>query len=405
MLFNYVALDTTNIQREGTVEAVTIDAAISAVQKRGYTVISIDPADEGGGLQSLLKFEFTFMNSISNKDVVILSRQISTLFQAHVSPLRIFRLLSAEVGNVKLQTVMNKIVEDLQGGSSISRALSFHPEVFSSFYVNLVRSGEESGSLEKSFAYLADYLDRSYEIISKARNALVYPAFVVSIFIGVMGLMLTLVIPNIANILIESGQELPIYTKIVIGISDILVNYIGFILLIIAGGAVGFYRFKKTEVGQRTIDEFMISIPYLGDLQRKLLLTRICDNLATMLGSGISMVQALEVTGEVVDNMVYKEIIQAALSEVKGGRSFADAIAEYPEIPGVLTQMVKVGEETGSLAEILTTLANFYRREVNNAVDTLIGLIEPIMIVLLGLGVGTLLASVLMPIYNLTNSF
>ncbi len=405
MLFNYVALDTTNIQREGTVEAVTIDAAISAVQKRGYTVISIDPADEGGGFQSLLKFEFTFMNSISNKDVVILSRQISTLFQAHVSPLRIFRLLSAEVGNVKLQTVMNKIVEDLQGGSSISRALSFHPQVFSSFYVNLVRSGEESGSLEKSFAYLADYLDRSYEIISKARNALVYPAFVVSIFIAVMGLMLTLVIPNIASILIDSGQELPIYTKIVIGISDILVNYIGFILLAIAAGAVGFYRFRKTEVGQRTIDEFVISIPYLGDLQRKLLLTRICDNLATMLGSGISMVQALEVTGEVVDNMVYKEIIQAALSEVKGGRSFADSIAEYPEIPGVLTQMVKVGEETGSLAEILTTLANFYRREVNNAVDTLIGLIEPIMIVLLGLGVGTLLASVLMPIYNLTNSF
>lgn len=405
MLFNYVALDTTNIQREGTVEAVTIDAAISAVQKRGYTVISIDPADEGGGLQSLLKFEFTFMNTISNKDIVILSRQISTLFQAHVSPLRIFRLLSAEVGNVKLQAVMNKIVEDLQGGSSISRALSFHPEVFSSFYVNLVRSGEESGSLEKSFSYLADYLDRSYEIISKARNALVYPAFVVSIFIGVMGLMLTLVIPNIASILTDSGQELPIYTKIVIGISDILVNYIGFILLALAGGAVGFYRFKKTEVGQRTIDEFMISIPYLGDLQRKLLLTRICDNLATMLGSGISMVQALEVTGEVVDNMVYKEIIQQALSEVKGGRSFADAIAEYPEIPGVLTQMVKVGEETGSLAEILTTLANFYRREVNNAVDTLIGLIEPIMIVLLGLGVGTLLASVLMPIYNLTNSF
>jgi type IV pilus assembly protein PilC len=405
MLFNYVAIDTTNIQREGTVEAATIDAAISAVQKRGYTVISIDPADEGGGLKGLLNIEFTFLNSVSNKDVVILSRQISTLFQAHVSPLRIFRLLSAEVENVKLQTVMNKIVEDLQGGSSISRALSFHPEVFSSFYVNLVRSGEESGSLEKSFSYLADYLDRSYEIISKARNALVYPAFVVSIFFGVMFLMLTLVIPKIAEILTDSGQELPIYTRVVIGFSDILTNYIGLILLLVAGGGIAFWRFKKTEVGIRTIDEFMISIPYLGDLQRKLLLTRICDNLATMLGSGISMVQALEVTSEVVDNLVYKEIIQAALSEVKGGRSFADAISEYPEIPGVLTQMVKVGEETGSLAEILTTLANFYRREVNNAVDTLIGLIEPIMIVLLGLGVGTLLASVLMPIYNMTSAF
>jgi type IV pilus assembly protein PilC len=405
MLFNYVAIDSTNVQREGTVEAVTIDAAITAVQKRGYTIVSIDPADQKGGLQALMNFEFAFLNSVSNKEVVILSRQISTLFQAHVSPLRIFRLLSAEVENPQLKTIMNKIVEDLQGGSSISRALSFHPEVFSSFYVNLVRSGEESGSLEKSFDYLADYLDRSYEIVTKARNALVYPAFVVSIFVGVMGLMLTLVIPKIAEILTDSGQELPIYTKIVIGISDFLVNYIGVIFIVIAAGGVALWKFKQTEVGKRTIDEFMISLPYLGDLQRKLLLTRICDNLATMLGSGISMVQALEVTSEVVDNLVYKEIILSALSEVKGGRSFADAISEYPEIPGVLTQMVKVGEETGSLSEILNTLANFYRREVNNAVDTLIGLIEPIMIVLLGLGVGTLLASVLMPIYNLTSSF
>lgn len=405
MLFNYTAVDSTNIQREGTVEAVTIDAAISAVQKRGYTVVSIDPANSGGGLESLMKMEFTFLDSVSNKDIVILSRQISTLFQAHVSPLRIFRLLSAEVENKKLQTVMNKIVEDLTGGSSISRAMSFHPDVFSSFYVNLVKSGEESGSLEKAFAYLADYLDRSYEIVSKARNALVYPAFVISVFFAVMFLMLTLVIPNIATILTDAGQELPIYTRAVIGLSNFLTNNLGLIFIVLAGSGIGIWKFKQTEVGQRTFDEMLISLPVLGDLQRKLLLTRICDNLATMLGSGISMVQALEVTSEVVDNMIYKEIIEEALFEVKGGRSFADSIAEYPEIPGVFTQMVKVGEETGSLAEILTTLANFYRREVNNAVDTMIGLIEPIMIVLLGLGVGTLLASVLMPIYNLTSAF
>jgi len=405
MLFNYVAVDASNIQREGTVEAATIDAAISAVQNRNYTIITIDPAAEEGGFQKLLNFEFAFVKSISNKDIVIMSRQIATLFQAHVSPLRIFRLLSAEIGNPQLQSVMNKIVEDLQGGSSISRALSFHPEVFSSFYVNLVRSGEESGSLEKSFSYLADYLDRSYEIVTKARNALVYPAFVISIFICVMFLMLTMVIPEIAAILVDSGQELPIYTKIVMGISDILVNYAYLIFIGLAVAGVSLYRFKKTEVGKRAFDEFVISIPYIGDLQRKLLLTRICDNLATMLSSGISMVQALEVTADVVDNLVYKEIVEAALSEVKGGRSFADSIAEYPEIPGVLTQMVRVGEETGSLSEILNTLANFYRREVSDAVDTLIGLIEPIMIVILGLGVGTLLASVLMPIYNLTSAF
>jgi len=405
MLFNYVAVDSANAQREGTVEAVTIDAAITAIQRRGYTVLSIDPVDASQNLKSLLKVEFSFFNSVSNKDIVILSRQIATLFQANVSPLRVFRLLSAEVENTQLKSAMSRIVDDLQGGNSISRALSVHPEIFSTFYVNLVRSGEESGSLEKSFMYLADYLDRTYEITSKTKNALVYPAFVIVIFIAVMSLMLTMVIPKIAEILTGSGQELPIYTRIVIGISDFMVNYIGIILLVLAVGGVFLWRFLRTDVGKRTFDEFMISIPLLGDLQRKLLLTRICDNLSTMLERGISMVQALEVTADVVGNAVYKEIIEETLVEVKSGRSFGDAISEYPEIPGVLTQMVKVGEETGSLANILTTLANFYRREVDNAVDTLIGLIEPAMIVLLGLGVGVLLASVLMPIYGLTSAF
>jgi type IV pilus assembly protein PilC len=405
MLFNYKAIDGNNVQREGTVEAPTIDAAISAVQKRGYTLVSIDELGKSGGLGGLFNIEFNFLQSVSNKDVVILSRQIATLFQAQVSPLRIFRLLSAEVENPQLKLAMNQIVEDLQAGSSISKALASHDHIFSSFYVNLVKAGEESGSLEKSFEYLADYLDRQYEVVSKAKNALIYPAFVISVFIAVMVMMLTLVIPNIAKILTDSGQELPIYTKIVIGLSDFLVNNIGILLVLAVAGGVALWRFLQTDVGQRMKDEFIISVPYLGDLQQKLLLTRICDNMATMLGSGISIVQALEVTADVVDNLVYKEIIEAALAEVSGGRSFADAISEYPEIPGVLAQMAKVGEETGSLGSILSTLANFYRREVNNAVDTLIGLIEPAMIVLLGLGVGVLLASVLMPIYNLSSAF
>lgn len=405
MLFKYTAIDKSNVQREGTVEAASIDAAISAVQKRGYTVTAIDPIDEKKSLSELMNFDLAIFHSVSNKDIVILSRQISTLFQAHVSPLRIFRLLSAEVGSAQLQIVMNKIVEDLQAGSSISRAMAAHPKVFSSFYVNMVRAGEESGSLEKSFSYLADYLDRSYEIVAKARNALIYPAFVVTIFFGVMGLMLTLVIPKIAKILTDSGQELPIYTKIVIGLSEFLIGYLPFIFIGTAAAGVGFWRFSRTAVGRRAIDELKISVPVFGNLQRKLLLTRICDNLSTMLSSGVSMVQALEVTADVVDNTVFKEIVQSALFEVKGGRSFADSISEYPEIPTVLSQMARVGEETGSLSEIMTTLANFYRREVNQAVDTMIGLIEPAMIVMLGLGVGVLLASVLMPIYNLTNSF
>lgn len=402
MLFKYVAIDQSNIEREGTAEAASADAAINAIQQRGYTVVSIDPVKKKN---QLLNIEFDWFQSISIKDMVIVSRQISTLFEAQVSPLRVFRLLAAENENPLLQKVMNQVVDDLQAGSPISRALAAHPDVFSSFYVNMVRAGEDAGSLDKSFSYLADYMDRTYQIVSKARNALIYPAFIIATFIGVMMLMLTMVIPKIAEILTASGQELPIYTRIVIGLSDFMANNIVIILVALSLAGVFLWRFKATEVGQRTFDEIKISIPYVGDLYRKLYLTRICDNIATMVGSGIAIIQALEVTAEVVDNMVYQEILQNVLIEVKGGRSFADAISEYPEIPGVLSQMAKVGEETGSLPSIMETLSVFYRREVNNSVDTLIGMIEPIMIVMLGLGVGVLLASVLLPIYNLTQAY
>lgn len=405
MLFTYKAVDSANVEREGTVEAPSVDSAISAVQKRGYTLVSINETGNGGSFGRLSNIQISLFQSVSNKEIVILSRQISTLFQAQVSPLRIFRLLSAEIENPQLKFALNKVVEDLQAGSSISRALSAHTDIFSSFYINLVKAGEESGSLEKSFEYLADYLDRQYEVTSKAKNALIYPAFVISIFIAVMIMMLTMVIPNIAAILTDSGQELPIYTKIVIGLSNFMVTYIGVIFIVAAIIGVVLWRFLKTDVGKRTMDEFTISVPYLGDLQKKLVLTRICDNMATMLSSGISLVQGLEVTADVVENVVYKDILDATLVEVRGGRSFADALSEYPEIPGVLAQMAKVGEETGSLGDILKTLSKFYQREVNNAVDTMISLIEPAMIVLLGLGVGVLLASVLMPIYNLTSAF
>ncbi len=401
MLFSYKAIDKKNEPREGTVEAHNMEAAIETVESRGYTIISVDPLSEK---KAIFDVEITWFERVSNKEVVILSRQVATLFEAQVSALRIFRLLAAEAENPLLRRVLTAISDDLQGGSSISRALANHPDIFSAFYVSMVKSGEESGTLEKSFNYLADYLDRMYEVVSKARNALIYPAFVIGIFIIVMMLMLTLVIPRISEILISAGQELPIYTKIVIWLSTFLRDYVGLLAVGIGIVSVLFWQFIKTETGKRTFDEFKLAVPYLGTLYEKLFLTRVCDNLSTMLSSGISMIHALEITSEVVDNTVYKEIIETTIAEVKGGKSFADAISEYSEIPGVLAQMSKVGEETGSLAEILKTLSTFYRREVNNTVDTMIDLIEPAMIVALGLGVGTLVASVLVPIYNITGT-
>ncbi len=401
MLFSYKAIDKAGTPRDGTVDARNIESAIETVESRGYTIITVDPVNKSN---SIFNLEITWFERVSNKEIVILSRQIATLFEAQVSALRIFRLLASEMDNPKLQKILTDISDTLQGGSSISRALARHPDVFTPFYVSMVKSGEESGTLEQTFMYLADYLDRMYQVVTKARNALIYPAFVISIFFGVMILMLTLVIPSISEILKNSGQELPIYTKIVVGLSNVVTHYFGLILVFFASVGIVFWQFQKTSAGQRVVDEFKLSIPFIGNLYEKLFLTRICDNLSTMLTSGISMVQALEVTAEVVDNSVYKEIIENTLIDVKGGKSFADSLSEYPEIPGVMTQMSKVGEETGKLGDILSTLAVFYRREVNNAVDTLIGLIEPAMIVLLGLGVGVLLASVLMPIYNITGS-
>ncbi len=389
------------VPRDGTVDAQNVEAAIDAVEGRGYTIISIDAVADKN---SILNYQFTWFDNVSNKEVVIFSRQIATLFEAQVSTLRIFRLLASETTNPKLQRILTDISDNLQGGSTISTALARHPDVFSAFYVSMVKSGEESGTLEKTFMYLADYLDRMYQVISKAKNALIYPAFVIGVFCLVMMLMLTIVIPSVSKILIDAGQQLPIYTRIVIAISDFVTGYFPFIILFFALGGLILWQFQKTVAGRRAMDEFKLSIPYIGTLYERLFLTRICDNISTMLSSGISMVQSLEVTGEVVDNVVYKEIIQNTLIDVKAGKSFADAISEYPEIPGVLSQMSKVGEETGKLGEILGTLATFYRREVNNAVDTLISLIEPAMIVLLGLGVGVLLASVLLPIYNMTGA-
>ncbi len=401
MLFTYKAVDNGGVPRDGTVDATNIAAAIEAVEGRGYTIASINPIATN---TSIFNTEITWFERVSSKELVILSRQIATLFEAQVSALRIFRLLGSEANNPKLQKVLTDISDSLQAGNSISHSLSRHPDLFSTFYISMVKSGEESGTLEKTFMYLADYLDRTYQVISKARNALIYPAFVISIFIVVMGLMLTLVIPRISEILLDSGEEIPIYTKIVIDISNVLTNYLWLFVLLFALGGIMFWQFNKTEAGKRLVDEFKLSIPFFGVLYEKLFLTRICDNLSTMLASGISMVQALEVTADVVDNEIYKDIIENTLIDIKAGRSFADAIAEYPEIPNVLAQMSKVGEETGKLGDIMSTLAVFYRREVNDAVDMLISLIEPAMIVLLGLGVGVLLASVLIPIYNITGS-
>jgi type IV pilus assembly protein PilC len=395
MIFTYDAITQTGEKKKGTIEAGSKDLAISALQHRSLIVSSLSEGEQKKGIT--IGF---FEKKVKMKDVVIMSRQISTLFEAQVSALKAFNLLALNTENPALVKILNMVSEDIQSGVSISAALGKHPDAFSDFYVNMVKSGEESGKLTQIFLYLADYLDRQYQLTSKTKNALIYPGFVMGVFFLVMTLMFVFIIPRLAVIIKESGQDIPTLTKIVMAISDLLVNYGLFVLIFVVFMVVLIINRSRTKSGQEYFDRMKITIPIVKTIYQKLYLSRIADNMDTMLSSGITIIRAIELTAAVVGNRIYEKILIDAAEEVKGGNSLSDSLSKYKEIPAIMSQMIRVGEETGSLGAILKTIGKFYNREVNDAVDTMVSLIEPIMIVALGLGVGLLLTSVLMPIYN-----
>lgn len=400
-VFNYTALDNQGNARQGTIDAVSEDVAVSALQRRGLIISEIKPE----GKKDLLHTNINFFQRVSNADVVMISRQMTTLFEAQVSALRAFRLLAAEARTPLLGEKLTEIANDIQSGSTISAALDKHPQVFSPFYVNMVRAGEETGKLDETFSFLADYLDRNYEISQKAKNALIYPAFIVATFAIVMTLMMTVVIPQLSSMLSDAGQGVPIYTKIVIGISNFMRHYILLILILLALGGVFFYRYSRTENGRAVLSKARLEFPAIGGIYQKIYLSRLADNLSTMLKSGIQILRGLEITAHVVEDATYERVLTETAADVKSGLPVSEAMRKHPEIPGIIVAMLKIGEETGNMAGILETMARFYRREVNNAVDTLVGLIEPFMIVTLAVGVAILLASILIPIYNIAASF
>jgi len=398
MNFTYKAIDANGKAQDGQVSAVSRDLAIAALQRRGLIVTNLTGSEKTSFLQ------MSFFDRVPLKDVVVFSRQISTLFSSQVSALKAFSMLASNTENKLLQKTLETVADDLQAGASISMALSKHAKVFSDFYINMVRAGEESGKLNQTFEYLADYLDRQYELTTKTRNALIYPAFIIFVFFTVMILMFTMVIPKLSVLIVESGQVIPIYTQVILSISNFMVDYGVFLLLfaVILGGYLGYLG--RTEKGKEYIDDLKLNTPIVGNLVQKLYLSRIADNIETMLSSGISIVRAIDITSEVVGSPIYSRILKRAGESVQGGSAFSAALLSHKEIPSIMIQMIQVGEETGSTGSILKTLATFYKREVDDAVDTLVGLIEPAMIILLAVGVGVLLASVLVPIYNIAGS-
>ncbi len=400
MLYRYEATTLKGEIKTGSIEAANREIAIASLQRRNLIITSIQES----GKDPFFSRKFKLFQRVKQRDLVILARQLSTLFDAKVPVLTSFQLLAAEMENVGLKEKLTELLNDIQGGTSISEAMSKHPDVFSKFFVSMVRSGEESGKLSEVFAYLASYLERNYELTSKAKSALIYPIFVLGSFIIVMVLMLTVVIPKLSSILQESGQQLPFYTLAIIGLSNFLLNFGVFILIALVLLGVGLVFYYRTPKGKMAFSRFQLSIPYIGNLYKKLYLSRLMDNFATLLSAGVSVVRTFELTSETVSNEVYRNILIESTNAIKGGASISDSLSRYEDMPGLVVQMIRVGEETGKLAFVLKTLATFYKKEVETVTETLLSLIEPALIILLGLGVGVVVAGVLGPIYSITSS-
>lgn len=397
MLFVYKAINKEGMETSGSIEAQNQDAAINTLQRSGLVVVSVRTEAQ----KSLFDLDINILNRVSPKEVSIISRQIATLLEAHVPALKTFRLIASEAENPLVAKKFTEISDDIQNGVPISEALFKHPSLFSDFYVNIVRGGEETGKLSEAFLMLAEYLERSYELMAKVRGALIYPAFVIVTFIVVMALMLTLVIPKLSEIITQGGQDVPFYTTIVINISNLLVNYGFFVLLVLVVAGFLFWRYAR---GTTLLAQAKLWTPGIGNLYRMLYVSRIADNMFVMLSNGITMVRSLEVTAKVVDNDIYRNILEQSLVAVKAGSPLSVTLQGRKEIPNVMVQMIKVGEETGELGNILQKLSVFYQREVSNAINTIISMIEPAMIVALGIGVGGVLASVLIPIYQIAGN-
>lgn len=403
MLFHYSGVNIANAKVEADIEGSSIDDVVAKLQKQGISVVTINEKEREYTLEALQNSSF-FKQKIKPKDVVIFSRQVATLFEAGVSALKGFRLLAQENENKTLQEQLLGVADDIEAGIALSDALSRRPLLFSPFYVNMVKSGEETGKLNEVFLYLADFMDREYELNQKIKKALTYPAFVIGTFFLIMVGMLTFVIPKMAALFAEQGATLPLVTRMVLFVSDLFVKYgpVTFPLLAVAGWF--FYRWSKTPEGKHKIDETFLKTPVFKTLFRQIFLTRLSDNMNTMLSSGVPIVRAIEITADLIENSVHQDLMRRVAKKVQTGTSFSKALYEEEEVPNILVQMVSIGEETGELGYILKNLAVFYKRELDTAIDNVIGLIEPAMIVGLGLGVGVLVSAVLLPMYTLSDS-
>ncbi len=397
MKFNYLARSRKGESQTGVIEASSEDAALNALQQKGLVVVKLKSAEK-------ISFAFKriqFLDRVKSKDVYVFFRQLSILVEANVPLVQSLRALSQQVKGAYFKETLFNIANDVDGGTSLSKAFSKYPKIFSAFSVNLIKSGEVSGRLSESLNYLADYLEKQYYLMTKVRGAMFYPAFILFTFTVIGILVMTMVMPNLTAILLESGQELPWTTNVIIALSNFIRGWWWLLLASFIGGVVVMYQTIQTKAGRYIWDRTKLKVPIFGSILRKTSLSQFADSLSALVKGGVSIIKALDIAGQVANNVIYKKIIFTARDEVKVGKSLSSVLERYEEFTPLFIQMARTGERTGKLESILGKLSTFYNKEVDSVVENLSKLLEPILLIFLAIGVAILVMAVFMPIYNL----
>lgn len=401
MKFKYLAVAKNGEEQTGNIEADSHEKAVEILQKYDFTLVSVDRVSEILSLSGIIG---KFHKGVSPKKLVMFSKELSILISSGVSLVEALRIQYEQEESKRFKDQISAMAAMVEDGYSLSATLSRFPDTFSDFYINIVKSGEVSGKMQESLLHLADYVEKRYLLSSKVKNAMLYPAVIMMGFLGVGVAMMVFVVPQLVSIFRENAVELPLPTKILIFVSDTMVNNFALFILVIVFFLVVVRRYLKTPSGKAKVDVFVLSVPPFNELFKKYYLARFADNLAMLIGSGVNIVNALEISASVAGNEVYKKIILESVEDVKVGGSIAYAFESNKYVSPMISKMLNIGERTGKIDAVLKDVADFYTKEVDIAVDGVTAIIEPILILVLGCGVGLLVAAIIMPIYQMTES-
>lgn len=398
--FQYKVKTDDGITHKGIVEATNIKNAARVLREKGFFIISIKP----GGKEFSREVKGSIFSRISTNDKVNFTRQFSTMITAGLPITDALSILEVQASPA-MGKIVSDILREVEGGGSLTTALEKHQDVFDQVYIALTRAGEQAGVLDKVLTRLADNLEKQKEFNSKLKGAMVYPAIVVGGMVIVAGIMIIFVIPKLTSIYDEFQAELPAMTKMLLAISRFATSYWWLALAMVASAVVGFRVLSKQPAYRKYTDQFLFRVPIIGKLKKLMVLTEFTRTLGLLVGSGILIVEALNIVKRSLGSSIFERAVSDASSEVERGLPLATALARSDVFPPLLPQMIAVGEETGKLDEVLGKISTYFEQEADVAVRGLTTALEPLIMIVLGVGVGFLIVAVIMPIYNLTSQF